>query len=83
MDCLHLKTAIDTATNASLPPTATNHVTLQTYWRGSASVVISAQRYRVQQSNITGNLSSIRVQRYEKFEHQLSKPTASEKIPPT
>jgi len=33
------------AAAASQPPTATNHVTLLTHWRISASVVTSAQRY--------------------------------------
>jgi len=33
------------AAAASLPPTATNHVIMSTYWRSSASILSSAQRY--------------------------------------
>ena len=39
------RTAYAAAADASLPPTATNHVTLSTYRRRSACVVSSAQRH--------------------------------------
>jgi len=47
------------AAAASLPSTATNHVTLLTYGRSSASVVGSTQRYNTWQLDSTGDFIKV------------------------
>lgn len=50
---------------ANLPPTATDHVTLQIYWGSSISVASSAQRNSVRQINGVDSTVDVVLERHQ------------------